>query len=59
MRERERERERDREIERKERDGVALWCFCYADIDECKDEDTCKEGKYCLNLQGSHRCNGE
>ena len=31
----------------------------FIDIDECKDEDICKEGTYCLNLQGSHKCNGE
>ena len=33
--------------------------FYLLDIDECKDEDICKEGTYCLNLQGSHKCNSE
>ena len=33
--------------------------FYPVDIDECKDEDICKEGTYCLNLQGSHKCNSE
>ena len=33
-------------------------CFLHADIDECKrDESICKEGTYCLNVPGKHRCN--
>ena len=36
-----------------------LCTLYFVDIDECKDEEICKEGTYCLNLQGSHKCNSE